>query len=474
MSNRNLYPRAFFKKIVFITGLIGSSINCFSSLADSIAPAKNIALTIGTINSPWAKNAPLWLNGNNSQRYSNKPHSFYSEIESHKNVLNKNDFQLGYGIDLIGRVDTKISGDIVEAYCNFSYKKLELFAGRREEIFGVRDTLLTVGPFVNGNNSLPIPKITLKTNDWMAIPFTKGYAETQAYFSHGWFDKNRAVSSPYLHQKYLYLWIGRTKMPISFYYGLIHNVMWSGTRNSTGEEFTSTPADYWSVLTGSSSKNSNLGSERVNALGNHLGFHDIGFQINTKNMVIKTYGHLLYEDLSGLRLHNAIRNSLIGTGLTLKSGKIIKGVVIEGFSTTNQQAHKTHNGVTFFEPDNYFNNSIFLSGWSYQKAPIGNPMFSVRSQTSYAVTRLNNMIQGIHLGIRGQWQKLPYTIKYTYFEDGGNIYDPNSTPLNLYTISIQSSYSFSETLTANAQVGYQWGSLLGNSLGIRLEIVKLF
>jgi len=87
------------------------------------------------------------------------------------------------------------------AHIAFRYRKLELYAGRRREVFGLVDTLLSLGSYAWSGNALPLPKIQFGTNGFFNLPFTKGTIAINALYAHGWFANTDSIQGSYLHQK---------------------------------------------------------------------------------------------------------------------------------------------------------------------------------------------------------------------------------------------------------------------------------
>jgi len=443
--------------------------------SDSLNQEKNLSLSVGSLLST-GNNAPFWLQGNNSQRLNTDPNTLFIEAAGVQPLFTKNRFRLDLGFDLIARQSEKTSGEIIQGYVQANLGKVALFGGRKEEIFGVRDTLLTIGPFVNGNNSLPVPKIALYSKDWIDIPFTKDYFQFQFYYAHGWFEKDRAVISPFLHQKYLYLQLSNESLPFSLFAGLTHQVQWGGTLRSSNEKAPSSIRDYTRILFGKSSLDDFNHGEFINALGNHLGDYNFGIEYYFGDWKLTNYWYIPYEDHSGLFVKNW-KDGMIGLNLTKNRKGLLEGFLIEVFDTSSNDLSTGSDGTLFFEPDDFFNNFLYGSGWTYNDVTIGNPMFAIADINIYGARRVTNLVKGINTGVKGTIFGAATSIKYTYFENAGNKYTnyyEGTITQELHNVQVRIYKPLSSNLSLNGAVNYQWGSWASNDLGLLVQLTKRF
>ncbi len=466
--------RKFFLPFLFLSFLFYTQ----ATAQDSIPNRQNIELSAGSLLST-GSSAPLWIQGNNSQRLNNDPNTFYLEANGIQPLLTKNKLELDLGFDLIARQSEKTTGDIIEGYLQANLGKFSFFGGRKEEVLGVRDTLLSVGQFVNGNNSLPIPKIALYSNDWIDVPLTKGYVQFLFYYAHGWFEKDRYIESPFLHQKYFYGRISNKKLPFALYAGLTHNVQWEGTISSSGEKLPSGLKNYKSVIFGKSTSDTRFQSDYLNAIGNHLGNYDMGVEYFNDKIKLINYWNFFYEDHSGLQVKN-FSDGLTGLNLIFKNKRVIQAILIELFKTTDQNGDKyDSDGKPYFEPDNFFNNGTYNSGWSYFNILIGNPIFLLPVPDQYDTFRVKNAVKGFNIGSRGNLFNTKYTLKYTYFENHGNLFEnrfvlKSTTIRTLNSIQLTLTKPLKNKYSFNTVLNYQWGSIAENALGMRVAFTKRF
>ena len=429
-----------------------------------------ITTYLGTVIST-GNQAPFWFTANNSQRISEEPQSIWSRILVEKDFDQKKKLDFGYGLDIIGRFDGGWSGNLTQAYAKVKYGHFQLFAGRQEEVFGMVDSTLSIGTLVNGNNALPIPKIAFSTLGWMDVPFTKGYAQFNAYFSHGWFEKDRFIQNAFLHQKYFYLKVGGKNIPFEAYGGIAFNTQWGGTRSDNGQKQPSGFDDYIRIVLGKQGGSDASQSDQSNALGNHLGTWEVGGVFDLGKWKLTNYWQFLWEDRSGLTPFNW-RDGMVGLSLKRKTkNHWINGVNLEIIRTNNQNANKIgDDGQPFLEPDNFFNNSQYRSGWTYKDVVIGNPIFLLLDKNDFSLSRVKGMINGVNLGVKGTTfdKKLSYQVNYFYFKNQGNKYLELFPRIRLNSILLKGGYQLKNS-QIQAILDYEWGNYRNErNLGLKV------
>lgn len=327
----------------------------------------------------------------------------------------------GYGVDVVANVGTAGQVLLPELYLKGRVGTFEFYAGRRREIVGLVDTLLTSGAYSWSGNALPIPKIQISLPNFTDIPFTKGILAVTGAISHGWFERaDRLVTGSYLHQKHLYGRLGKLTWPFRLYGGLNHQVIWAGYSPYISQsaavdgQLPSSIRYYPDVVLGTRNSNPNdltITSFESNRIGNHLGSLDVGADVNLTNWNIFVYRQFLYDDgslfygtnlsdgLTGLRVKN--RQQPVGRIFSLRQ------VTVEYLFTGSQ------GGEAFVIEDNkrrgrdnYFNHSQFLDGWTYYGRTIGTPflMPEVEVRTSlprYGAGIANNRVSVVHFGLSG-------------------------------------------------------------------------
>tara|TARA_R110001592_G_scaffold296187_1_gene566549 strand:- start:16274 stop:17041 length:768 start_codon:yes stop_codon:yes gene_type:complete len=233
--------------------------------------------------------------------------------------------------------------------------------------------------------------------------------------------------------------------------------------------------NYAKIFLGWSGGSDALETDRKNALGNHLGSYDLSGSYKFKNWTLSNYWQFLWEDSSGLTPFNW-RDGLMG--ISVKSNiqeSPINTINIEIIRTNDQGALKLdEDGNQFVEPDDFFNNSVYGSGWSYNNRVIGNPIFLINKDPASERNIIDNMINGFSLGVAGQINNLKYQTSYRWFKNQGTYTDRLSEPYTLSSISSKIELKYSKS-SFGFILMYEWGKERpeGNT-GLQLSYSRQF
>lgn len=420
---------------------------------------------------------PFWNISNQFGKYSLDPYegivgTKIEAIDSSGTFLS-----IDYGVELYNRLQRNEGFVIHQGYLAVKSPLLMFWAGRKEEIIGSQDTLLSIGSTVWSRNARPMPKLALATPGYVDVPFTKGYVEVNGSLAHGWFEQDRYVKNVYLHQKHLHLRFGGDFF-INASLGLIHFAQWGG--NSPDPRFGDLPSDwdaYKRVFLAQSGDSSTVNiNEVINKLGNHLGARVYRVEINTNNLDLGFYYQTIFEDGSGFA-HEFYRDGLSGFSLKTKdSERYVNHFIFEFLHTTWQSGPiPTLPGVIKKkENDNYFGNYIYRSGWTYHKMILGTPLITSPILNEDGSERiLNSRVQAFHLGIGGMLMKLNYYSFFTYSINKGTYMIPIDPQKN------QFSWYFETTIPSiwlgidlNIMLAADFGNMYGNNLGVNFIFSK--
>ncbi|MGK7395913.1 MAG: capsule assembly Wzi family protein [Candidatus Cyclobacteriaceae bacterium M3_2C_046] len=346
-------------------------------------------------------------------------------------------FDIAFGVDLIG--DYNISDSYLQQlYVKVKYGPIQFRAGKYHETIGQQIDALSTGSLALSNNARPLPKISIGIPDYTAVPLTYGYFEIKGMWSHGWFEEDRFVQNPFLHEKYIYGRLGGD-LPVKASTGLVHFAQWGGQHPRFGQ-LDDSFSDFAKVFFG---REGGVSGDAVNALGNHLGILDFGLLIELKKLDIFLYNQYPFEDQSNLHtifLTNFDR--LVGVSLENKSESFtfIKHFLYE-FITTKWQSgpglpdvtskyntKESNYGYNFTGRDDFYNNFLYKDGWTYQNRILGTPLFLLNYQLQNYIGQIsdtygivvNNRIVGHHLGWKGQISdKVNYRFMSTYTHNHG-------------------------------------------------------
>lgn len=414
--------------------------------------------------------------------------------------INRKRFDWGYGLELVGNLtDGRQQLLIPEAYAKVRYEFIELMAGRRKEIFGLVDTTLTSGSYVWSGNALPIPKIQIGTTGFTPIPLTRQLLAFHALYNHGWFSNSGMTQDFFLHQKLLYLRLGKPEWKLKLYGGLNHQAQWGGyspilnNAVSNNGYLPSSLRDYWLMIRafrGANRVDPTLTTMEENRIGNHLGSVDVAAELQLGTVSLMAYRQSVYDDGSLYFLTN-IADGL--NGIRLQNRKAggsffsIREVLTEFLYT------KSQGGSIFVLEfgqdklrgrDDYFNHSQYLDGWAYDGRGIGTPFIAPQTELrpefpqTYKVFT-NNRVAMFHAGISGvlgnrvEWQsRISYSKNYgTYnraFETRPTQFSAQfmvSAPINLPVLG---------QMSINSTLAVDRGELLPTSSGVYIGLRKTF
>lgn len=379
---------------------------------------------------------------------------------------------------------------LTQAYVSGRFKKWELWAGRRKEVYGLGDTSNTSGFYAWSGNSVPTPKIQLGTRDYINI--FNGWVGLNMAYSHGWIDNQGSVINSYLHQKSLYGRIGKTSSRFSVFGGLNHNATWGGeAKVKTGGEFDIYPSGlntYFYVVTLLKDRtivkidtNSTF-DDTQGFYGNHMGSFDMAIKYQPSWGEILLYKQTAYETGRALSLAQ-FNDGLVGLSIKLKKQRIIQGITFEYLYTANQ-GNFTSGFAQLFniidphlsEIENYYNNS--RGGWIYMQKGIGNPMVIIDRESSQGGGSYFsfNAVKAYYMGIKGI---LPGDFRYHVRVSQSN----HSTPRNHLKPRLQSSdflpqlswglnleKSINSKFMAHANIAGDQGQRINNTIGVQLGL----
>lgn len=424
-------------------------------------------------------------------------------------------FKFSFGLDYLVKPELEESR-IQQAFIKTKFRALELAIGRYERTVGVHQPNLSTGSLALSRNARPMPVVTIGIPQYINVPFTHGVLKFKGHLLHGWFEKERYIRSPYLHEKSFYLQVGKSSWPIQISGGLVHFAQWGGTAPN-GRELPHGFDDYMRIFLGQSSSDNAFGGEFVNALGNHLGIIDLGININLKDYQIQIYQQDPFEDKLGLTREHIIYDQLLGINVSNGKYTYINHFVYEFINTKSQGGPGIPDPLPGNDPDDlapnygyeyggrddYYNNYLYQSGWTYQGHILGNSLLLSRLRAiqflsdipefQFNEASVNNRIITHHIGLSGKLSKyVKYRLLTTYTNNFGTYaglndgrfnwasqepgyedyaYAFKSSRYQCYTLlENEFSLNLSSPLSAITSLGYDFGDLYHNfsiMIGIR-------
>lgn len=403
----------------------------------------------------------------------------------------------GYGARAVLNAGATNEFLLTEAYGKLRYGAFEFYGGRRREIQGLVDTMLTSGSYIWSGNARPMPKIQLSIPTYTPI-LKNGLIALKGNFAHGWFGNGDSITNGYLHQKSLYVRLGKPDWRFKVHAGFNHQVQWGGGLNylriDQGVKITHYGTDlnaFYYVVSGRSLysddtlivQNNATSAEGGNRVGNHLGTIDLGVEYEDEQNRWFFYRQNIYEAGALFYLNN-IADGLTGLSFTRKNSRQgIQHIVLEYLHTSDQGGPYSSGragGVPQLRGyEDYFNNGRYLDGWTYANQTIGTPFIMPLQYTTGIPQKLannphyilNNRVNALTLSVKSRYKRVDLVTRLSFSNNMGN-YD---TPLSYTQTSIQQQILVPiEKYLLKATVGYDTGGVLKENIGTSFFIARTF
>lgn len=366
---------------------------------------------------------PFWFHTNTNYEIGDLTN--FAATGTLKTSLTFSSFKLNAGGTIYGRDGVEDAIQRRDLYVQFenSWLFATIGAKKQKEVF---DGLSATNQnFLWSGNARPLPGILLEANNPIKISNT---FEIDWGIAHYELNDERFVKGTHLHYKRLGL-ITHINESNKITARVQHYAQWGGNSPEFGplkEGF----SDFIKVFFAANSTEIGLDDEIKNAVGNHLGSYFLEYELKTLKGNFSLYHDHPFDDGSGTRFAN-FPDGLWGISFQPANKKIISRLVYEFIYTLNQSGISVGSGY-----DNYFNNNIYRSGWTYEGNIIGIPLMlrntSKVDENSVAIT--SNMVRAHHLGLAANIKKLDLETKLTYVENLGRKANPNYDEVkNLYT-----------------------------------------
>ncbi len=448
---------------------------------------------------------PFWVRSNQYGEVPLESSGFTVRAQLQREYEPKADKKFSYGYGIRGVMNAGKTNQFLlsEAYGKIRFGAFELYAGRRREVMGLVDSVLSSGSYIWSGNALPMPKVQISIPDYTPI-LKNGLLALKGSFAHGWAGTGDSVANYYLHQKSFYVRLGKPDWRIKIHAGFNHQVQWGGTvlypRFDSGVRITQFGTDlqsYLFVVTGKSLyadkslyaldtltiTNNAASAEGGNRVGNHLGTVDFGVEYEDENNRWFFYRQSIYE--AGALFHlNNIADGLTGLSLNRKQVKQgIQRIVLEYLHTSSQggplASGRAGGTAQLRGYEDYFNNGRYIDGWVYNHQTIGTPFIMPLEYTTGLPRNLaknphyivNNRVNALTLGVKSQYRQLNLLTRLSVSNNLGNY----TTPLEYTQLSVQQQVMITVNayqLTAN--VAYDGAGVLKQNVGVSLLASRSF
>lgn len=420
-------------------------------------------------------------------------------IHSKKDTIHRF-FQINYGFEGVTILGKKPQLLLPESYVDFKFGKIHLWAGRKKEIIGFVDSTLSSGSITWAGNALPIPKIQIEIPQYSKLFFN--WLAFKGSFSHGWFGNQHFASNYYLHQKTLFVRLGKPNSLLKLHGGVVHHVQWGGKPNYNlpiGDDrlfngkFPEDAFVYGNVflplkkLWRENPKYAHYNYfETGNRFGNHIGSVDLGGELNFKKGNLLIYKQSIFEDGQLFHLTNA-DDGLYGMSYQPFNSGINK-IVAEFLFTKNQGHYRS--GIARLlglddthpnEQNFYFNHAQYFDGWSYNRKTIGTPFLTPQENLRWekrfdngGVYVNNNRVAALYLGIDNQIGAIKLINRFSYSKNFGayTIYFEPVTQISYCVNTIIPLKKIKSLLNINIAIDH--GDLVKDNFGSYVSIIRIW
>ena len=447
---------------------------CFLIVFSLKSQSKDVNYTIHSSTGLSSDTAlPFWLVAN---QYGAVPNSDYGllntaifkDYESPETL-----FDISYKASATGFIAQENKFLLNELYLGVRFKNIILDIGAKNDAALWNNLSSSYGSIIKSINTRAMPGVNIKTNNYITLPFAKSWLEVKGNFAHYFMNDTRFVDNTNLHHKSLYF---KTTLSSTFEIiaGLDHYAQWGGTSPQYGAQPKSFK-DYVRIIFGAEGGDNATQSDQNNALGNHLGAYLLQLNYNKENIGLNFYYSHPFEDTSGREMSNW-QDGLYGVFVDFKKNKSLVNSVLLEFTYTKNMSNIPRSDVG---PDNYFNNGIYKSGWTYHGNTIGSPYFTPKPIDDNGITsgviEGDNRFSAINIGANGFLKSLPYKILLshtTYYGWFGQEYDPNPYQFSGILDLVIPQDVFKLPFDVSASFAFDAGTYRPQNFGTFLSITK--
>lgn len=428
---------------------------------------------------------PFWFAANQHGKIQLK-NSFLniSEIIVEKAYLNNSKSGLGttLGGDFIAAFGNENYYQVNRAYAGISFKGWELKGGMFYDEVKYAGLSTSNGNITRSENARPIPMIRFSTLNFKPVPFVQNWLSFKAEYDEGFLNDERYVDGAHLHHKSLYFKI-HTSALWNFKLGFEHYAMWGGT--SQNEDIGDLPEGwnaYWHYVFALPGNEDFLLTDQKNNSGNQLGTYQLKYERILSKIKMEIYVSHPWEDNSGLNWHNWPDN-LLGVHFDLQNKNSLVTDVVYEFTNSRQQGVK--DSIYYFDSnsekwkmrefDNYYNHSIYRSGFTYQQQMMSSPLFfPVAESNGISMGIKSNRFFSHHIGAKGNLsEKIKWKGFLTYIQHSGTYSKPYTTNQKQLSGLFEIQY-FNQNLPVEIRLSAaaDANNVTGNNLGFNFSVLK--
>ena len=357
---------------------------------------------------------PFWLYSNTNNQVGNGS-AIATSIDGNAQYSLSNSSTLEAGLSVFYRDGVSDEVQRNNLYLQFKNTWLKATLGSKAQTEWANGLSTTNQNFLWSSNARAIPGLLIEANT--PIQLTKSIGVDWG-IGHYQLNDDRYVEDVRLHYKRLgaiFSFSGKSKLTAR----IQHFAQWAGTSPDFGE----LPNDFKAfgkVFLAQKGEETFQEGEVTNAVGNHLGSYFLQYEFDTTVGDFAVYHEHPFEDGSGTAFKN-IPDGVWGVLLNPENSRFVKSILLEYVTTKDQSGADTGR-----DSDNYFNNTVYRSGWTYEGNIIGFPFILANAQESVSPVSsviLSSRVSAIHLGVSGAIRELEWKLKSTYAQQFGTFQD---------------------------------------------------
>ncbi|MGV6829430.1 MAG: capsule assembly Wzi family protein [Flavobacteriales bacterium] len=403
------------------------------------------------------ENNPFWFTSNNNGALSSTTDGLFdAQTKLKYSFSEKSKIELGASLFLRNGLTNELQRN--QLYLQYSQSFFKITVGSKNPELKNQGLSVVNDNFLLAGNSRAIPGLIIQANEPTKLV---NFLSINWGLAHYQMNDNRYVDQTMLHYKFFeMLWQLSEKNIIKA--GIQHYAQWGGTSPEYGK-LPNNFKDYIEVFFGRKSSNT-VGSEQINALGNHLGIYNLEYHYTPTSGDFVFYHQHPFEDSSGTRLTNFPDGIW---GFYFKPNRVdftgfIDGFLVEYVDTSDQSGKRNDSRGR----DNYFNSGLYRSGWTYDSNTIGLP-FIYQGPTGIRIA--NNRVRALHFGISASHKKWSFKTKVSLVENLGTFGEPFTPKQQILYSYFQTSYTFEKLGQIILHTAIDGGDGIKDSYGIGLQ-----
>ena len=443
----------------------------FLSLSAQNKPINYLVESTSALSSD--KMMPFWLTSNTRAQVPNS-----NVFQLHTGVFSdfsteEDKFDISYKAAFTGYTAATNELFVDELYLGLRYNQIQLHLGVKHGDLLWNGISSSNGNIAMSNNARSFPGYNFELADFLYIPFLNNKLAVKASYGDFLMNDNRVVDNTRLHAKSI---VFKTVLSnrLDMITGLYHYAQWAGTSPEYGKQ-PSGFKNYLRIVFGSVGGVDAEQRDQNNALGNHLGTYLLQFDYKGDKQNWSFYWSHLFEDGSGRELDN-FPDALYGLNVDFKAPESFVSHLLTEFTyTANMSGGST---LDRRARDDYFNNGLYESGWTYFGNTIGSPYFTTEAIDENGVAKGiiqgDNRFMAFNLGIKGAVKAVKYKAMLshvTYFGWFANEYEPNRQQ---FSGLLELTFPEGETIPFDIIAGtaFDTGSYRSKNIGAFIKISK--